>query len=159
MDKRVIDSRMVVDGDSVRRRRQSAQCMDLFTSYEVAELRFPKILKANDRCEAFNEEKLRTGIFRAIEKRPVTAEMAISRVKHQLYTHSDRAVCSSQLGDWVMLQLRSLDKVAYIRFASVHKNFAYVDKFLQEIQRVENDLPAHIKKNQLDLLDSNGEDN
>lgn len=161
-DTRVIDSRVIGDGDSIRRRRQCEKCNDRFTSYETAELRFPIIVKVDGRREVFNETKLRTGILRAIEKRPVATEMAetaIATVKHKLCAQGEREMHCSQLGDWVMSELRALDKVAYIRFASVYKNFEDVDEFLEEIKRIENDLPPDIQENQLQLLNFDGTDN
>jgi len=161
MDTRVIDSRLVGEGDQIRRRRECTECKERFTTYESAELNFPRILKSDGRREPFSEDKLRGGMLRAIEKRPVAmerVEVAISQIKHKLRTEGEREVKSRKLGDWVMEQLRSLDQVAYVRFASVYRSFEDVRAFLDEIERLENDLPPEIKESQLDLLKSDGEE-
>lgn len=161
MDTRVIDSRLVGEGDQIRRRRECTKCIERFTTYESAELNLPRILKSDGRREPFNEKKLRGGIIRAIEKRPVETdrvEVAISQIKHKLRTEGEREVKSRKLGDWVMEQLRGLDQVAYVRFASVYRSFEDVRAFLDEIERLENDLPPEIKESQLDLLRSDGEE-
>jgi len=161
MDTRVIDSRLVGEGDQIRRRRECIRCTERFTTYESAELNFPRILKSDGRREPFSEDKLRGGILRAIEKRPVAmerVEVSISQIKHKLRTEGEREVKSRKLGDWVMEQLRTLDQVAYVRFASVYRSFEDVRAFLEEIERLENDLPPEIKESQLDLLKSDGEE-
>jgi transcriptional repressor NrdR len=162
MDTRVIDSRLVGEGDQIRRRRECTKCTERFTTYESAELNLPRILKSDGRREPYNEDKLRGGIMRAIEKRPVAmdkVEVAVSQIKHKLRTEGEREVNSRKLGDWVMEQLRTLDQVAYVRFASVYRSFEDVRAFLDEIERLENDLPPEIKESQLDLLKSDGEEN
>jgi len=161
MDTRVIDSRLVGAGDQIRRRRECIKCTERFTTYESAELNFPRILKSDGRREPFSEDKLRGGILRAIEKRPVAmerVEVAISLIKHKLRTEGEREVKSRKLGDWVMEELRTLDQVAYVRFASVYRSFEDVRAFLEEIEQLENDLPPEIKESQLDLLKSDGEE-
>lgn len=161
MDTRVIDSRLVGAGDQIRRRRECIKCTERFTTYESAELNFPRILKSDGRREPFSEDKLRGGILRAIEKRPVAmerVEVAISQIKHKLRTEGEREVKSRKLGDWVMEELRTLDQVAYVRFASVYRSFEDVRAFLEEIEQLENDLPPEIKESQLDLLKSDGEE-
>jgi len=161
MDTRVIDSRLVGVGDQIRRRRECIKCTERFTTYESAELNFPRILKSDGRREPFSEDKLRGGILRAIEKRPVSmerVEVAISQIKHKLRTEGEREVKSRKLGDWVMEELRTLDQVAYVRFASVYRSFEDVRAFLEEIEQLENDLPPEIKESQLDLLKSDGEE-
>lgn len=161
MDTRVIDSRLVGEGDQIRRRRECTKCSERFTTYESAELNLPRILKSDGRREPFDETKLRGGILRAIEKRPVATdrvEVAVSQIKHKLRTEGEREINSRKLGDWVMEQLRTLDQVAYVRFASVYRSFEDVRAFLDEIERLENDLPPEIKKSQLDLLKSDGDE-
>lgn len=162
MDTRVIDSRLVGVGDQIRRRRECTQCKERFTTYEVAELNYPRIIKSDGRREPFKEEKLRGGILRALEKRPVEmdrVELAISLIKHKLRSLGEREVKSRVLGDMVMEQLRSMDQVAYVRFASVYRSFEDVRAFLEEIERLENELPPELKKSQLDLLQSDGDEN
>ncbi len=161
MDTRVIDSRLVGEGDQTRRRRECTKCKERFTTYESAELNLPRILKSDGRREPYNEGKLRGGILRAIEKRPVAmdrVEGAVARIKYKLSTEGEREVKSRKLGDWVMGQLRDLDQVAYVRFASVYRSFEDVRAFLDEIELLENDLPPEIKESQLDLLKSDGEE-
>ena len=155
VDTRVIDSRLVGEGDQIRRRRECTECKERFTSYESAELNYPRIIKSDNRREQFNEVKLRSGIMRALEKRPVQmdrVELAVSRVSHKLRAAGEREVKARKLGDWVMEELRTIDQVAYVRFASVYHSFEDVRAFLEEIERLEHVLPPEIKKDQLDLL-------
>jgi len=137
---RVIDSRLVAGGDQVRRRRECAACQERFTTFELAELVMPKVIKRNGQREPFNEEKLRSGILRAIEKRPVSVEdveAALNRIKHQLRATGEREVASDLVGEAVMAQLQQLDEVAYVRFASVYLRFQHLDEFRREIERLE----------------------
>jgi len=153
---RVIDSRLVGDaGGQVRRRRVCSRCKERFTTYETAELSLPRIIKSDDRREPFQEDKLRSGMLRALEKRPVgmdRIEMSIDRIKRHLRESGEREVPSRMLGDWVMEQLRVLDQVAYVRFASVYRSFEDVRAFLEEIERLEQELPPEARAQQLDLL-------
>jgi len=152
---KVIDSRLVGEGDQIRRRRQCVECEERFTSYESAELNYPRIIKSDGRREQFMEDKLRAGILRALEKRPVEmekVEIAISHIKHKLRALGEREVKSRKAGDWVMHELRGMDQVAYVRFASVYRSFEDVKAFLEEIERLESELPPELKENQLDLL-------
>ena len=163
LDTRVIDSRLVGEGDQIRRRRECMECKERYTTYESAELNYPRIIKSDGRREQFMEDKLRGGIVRALEKRPVAmeqVEVAIAHIKHKLRALGDREVKSRKLGDWVMTELRALDQVAYVRFASVYRSFEDVKAFLEEIERLEHELPPELRKNQLDLLpDNNDSDN
>lgn len=162
LDTRVIDSRLVGEGDQIRRRRECTGCNERFTTYETAELNYPCIIKSDGRREPFNEDKLRGGILRALEKRPVEMdriEIAISHIEHTLRASGEREVKSRKLGDWVMEQLRSLDQVAYVRFASVYRSFEDVRAFLEEIERLENELPPELRESQLDMLKTDGEEN
>jgi transcriptional repressor NrdR len=130
-------------------------CTERFTTYETAELNYPRITKTDGRREPFNETKLRNGILRALEKRPVnmeSVEVSISHIKHKLRAAGEREVKSGRIGNWVMEELRKIDKVAYVRFASVYRSFEDVRAFLEEIERLENELPPEIQKDQLDLL-------
>ena len=154
-DTRVIDSRLVGEGDQIRRRRECVDCKERFTTYELAELNYPHINKSDGRREQFSEEKLRAGVLRALEKRPVDmeqVEVALARIKHKLRAAGEREVKSRTIGDWVMEELRGMDQVAYVRFASVYRSFEDVRAFLDEIERLENELPPEIRKDQLDLL-------
>lgn len=155
-DTRVIDSRLADEGDQVRRRRECMECRERFTTYEAAEFNYPRIIKSDGRRELFIDDKLRSGILRALEKRPVAmedVEIAISRIKHKLRSLGEREVKSRKVGDWVMEELKAVDEVAYLRFASVYQSFADVRAFLEEIERLEGELPAELKKAQMDLLD------
>lgn len=161
MDTRVIDSRLVGEGDQIRRRRECTECTERFTSYESAELNYPRIIKSDNRREQFSEEKLRAGIMRALEKRPVEmdrVELAVSHIEHKLRALGEREVKARKIGDWVMEELRALDQVAYVRFASVYQSFEDVRAFLEEIERLEHELPPEIKKDQLNLLPGEEED-
>lgn len=141
-DTRVIDSRLANEGDMVRRRRECLTCAERFTTFESAELVLPRIVKRDGAREPFNEDKLRAGMLRALEKRPVGTEAiegAIGRIKHHLRATGDREVNARQLGDWVMNELRALDQVAYVRFASVYLSFQDIDAFREEIERLQQD--------------------
>lgn len=138
---KVIDSRLASEGFSVRRRRECLTCGERFTTFETAELVMPRIIKSDGSREPFNEEKLRLGIQRALEKRPVSTEQieqAINRIKQQTRATGEREVRGSDIGEWVMEALRKLDEVAYVRFASVYRSFQDVDAFRKEIERLEN---------------------
>lgn len=140
-DTRVVDSRLSHDGDQVRRRRECAECKERFTSFEVAELTLPRMIKSNGSREPFREDKLRAGMLRALEKRPVDAnriEAAINRIKKALMTRGDREVSCRDVGELVMQELSSLDHVAYVRFASVYRSFQDVKEFRDVIDRLEN---------------------
>lgn len=159
-DTRVVDSRLLGDGDQIRRRRECQSCKARFTTYETAELSLPRIIKNDGRRETFNDEKLRTGILKALEKRPVATdrvEQAVNEVKRRVRESGEREVDSVRVGEWVMDALRRLDQVAYVRFASVYRSFEDVRAFLEEIERLENDLPPHLREQQLELLASSKE--
>ena len=154
-DTKVIDSRLVADGDQVRRRRECVQCRDRFTTYELAELLMPRVIKRDDTREPFDEEKLRSGLHRALEKRPVSVEQieaALSQIKRFLQSTGEREIPSQIIGEKVMDQLRQLDDVAYVRFASVYRSFADVKAFQEEIERLESEPTAEEKKDQISLL-------
>ena len=141
-DTKVIDSRLVAEGDQVRRRRECLSCADRFTTYEVAELLMPKLIKQNGSREPFDEAKMRAGIDRALEKRPVAEEeieAAITQIKHQLQATGEREIKSRVVGEMVMDALRGLDEVAYVRFASVYRSFQDVSEFQAEIDRLQAD--------------------
>ena len=138
-DTKVIDSRLAGEGDQIRRRRECLVCKERFTTYETAELRMPQIVKGNGQREDFSSAKLRTGFQRALHKRPVTTELvdaAITRIEQKLLALGEREVDSRRLGEMVMEELRKLDKVAYIRFASVYRSFSDVDDFRDAIREV-----------------------
>jgi len=139
-DTRVIDSRLADDGNQVRRRRECAECSERFTTYENAELNLPRIVKTDGSRESFNEDKLRSGFCKALEKRPVSMEQideSVSRIKQKLLSAGERELAARQIGDWVMDELKTLDHVAYIRFASVYLSFEDVDAFREAIEKLE----------------------
>ncbi len=139
-DTRVIDSRLASEGDQVRRRRECTRCNERFTTYESAELMLPRMVKSDGTREPFDERKLRTGMQRALEKRPVATEAveaAISRIKKRMQASGERELATRQLGEWVMAELRDLDQVAYVRFASVYRSFEDVSAFREVIEGLE----------------------
>ncbi len=139
-DTRVIDSRLASEGDQVRRRRECTSCKERFTTYEVAELTLPKLIKRDGARESFNEGKLRSGMLRALEKRPVKSdaiEAAISRIKKAMTAMGDREVSADRLGELVMKELKTLDHVAFVRFASVYRSFQDVNEFTEIIESMQ----------------------
>ncbi|WP_373187983.1 transcriptional regulator NrdR [Halopseudomonas sp.] len=138
-DTKVIDSRLVAEGDQVRRRRECLACQERFTTFETAELVLPRIIKGDGRRQPFDEEKLRAGMQRALEKRPVSVEQieaAIGHIKHRLRATGEREVPAMVVGEMVMNELKQLDEVAYIRFASVYRRFQDLNQFREEIERL-----------------------
>lgn len=138
-DTKVIDSRLVAEGNQVRRRRECITCEERFTTFETAELVMPRLIKGNGNREPFNEDKLRAGILKALEKRPVSMEQvenSIAHVKHELRATGEREVPSKMVGEKVMNELKKLDEVAYVRFASVYRSFKDLNEFREEIDRI-----------------------
>jgi transcriptional repressor NrdR len=139
-DTKVIDSRLVAEGDQVRRRRECVSCAERFTTYEVAELLMPKLIKQDGSREPFDEQKMRAGFQRALEKRPVGVEemeAAITHIKHSLRATGERELKSRVVGELVMDALRELDDVGYVRFASVYRSFQDLSEFQEEIARLQ----------------------
>lgn len=152
-DTRVIDSRVSDDGATIRRRRECAACGERFSTLETIELKLPAIIKGDGRREAFDARKLRAGFDRALQKRPVSEEdieAAVRAVVHQLRMTTEREVASRRVGEFVMTELRKLDHVGYVRFASVYRSFEDVADFREELDRLERDMPVD---NQLPLLE------
>ena len=140
-DSKVVDSRLSAEGDAIRRRRMCVSCSERFTTYETAELSLPRLVKRDASREVFDEQKLRAGIMRALEKRPVSMDAidnAVKSITRKLWATGEREVQSRLVGDWVMDALRELDEVAYVRFASVYRSFQDVNAFREEIERMEN---------------------
>lgn len=140
-DTKVLDSRLVSEGAQVRRRRTCGHCQERFTTFEVAELQMPRLIKSDGSRESFDEDKLRSGIVKAIEKRPVSVEAietAITRIKEKLQATGERELPSRIIGEAVMEELKRLDQVAYVRFASVYRSFKDISEFREEIERLEN---------------------
>lgn len=142
IDTKVIDSRAVGgDGQQIRRRRECITCAARFTTYETIEISLPRVLKKDGSFVQFNEEKIRAGILRALEKRPVNLEavdLIIRRIVNRLRATGEREVSTQLIGEWVMSELKSLDAVAYVRFASVYRRFEDVEAFHAEIQRLKS---------------------
>ncbi len=139
-DSKVIDSRLVSESNQVRRRRECVTCKERFTTYEIAELILPRIIKNDGRRSPFDEEKLRRGMTRALEKRPVSVEvidLAVNKIIHQLRSSGEKEISSKLIGELVMQELREVDQVAYVRFASVYRSFQDVNAFKEEIDRLE----------------------
>jgi transcriptional repressor NrdR len=139
-DTKVIDSRLVAEGGQVRRRRECLSCSERFTTFETAELLMPHVVKSDGSRELFNEKKMRSGLLRALEKRPVSVEQieaATNHIKHALQVNGEREVPSRHVGEKVMEQLWQLDEVAYVRFASVYRSFQDLSEFRAELDRLE----------------------
>lgn len=154
-DTRVVDSRLVSDGEQIRRRRECSKCKERFTTYERAELTMPRIIKQDGTRVPFDEDRLRGGMSRALEKRPVASdliEIAINKIKHALVASGEREIRSRQIGELVMQELRALDEVAYVRFASVYRRFQDANDFREELERLERELSPDLKRDQLSLL-------
>ena len=144
---KVIDSRLVADGGQVRRRRECLGCKERFTTYELAELVMPRIIKQNGSREPFDEEKLRGGFLRALEKRPVSVEEIekwITHIKHQLRATGKRELPSDEVDSHVMEALKAMDQVAYVRFASVYRSFQDLSEFRDAIESLEAEPPAEM---------------
>ena len=138
-DTKVIDSRLVADGASVRRRRECNHSKERFTTFETAELVMPRVIKTDGSREPFNEDKLRNGLLRALEKRPVSLELmeqAINKIKSSIRATGEREISSNFVGSLVMENLKQIDKVAYVRFASVYRSFEDIREFGEEIARL-----------------------
>ena len=136
------DSRLVADGNQVRRRRECQECGERFTTFESAELVLPRVIKSNGNRQPFDEDKLRSGLTRALEKRPVSLEVVestIDKIKHKLRATGEREIKTREVGEIVMEALRELDDVAYVRFASVYRSFQDVNEFREEIERMDKE--------------------
>lgn len=152
---KVIDSRLAADGRQIRRRRQCLDCNERFTTFETAELVMPRLVKNDDSRQPFDEDKLRNSMARALEKRPVSSEQleqSIGRLVHKLRTMGEREVPSRLVGDLVMEELRALDEVAYVRFASVYRRFQDITEFEDEIRRLQKISDAAANREQMSLL-------
>ncbi|MBM4196944.1 MAG: transcriptional regulator NrdR [Gammaproteobacteria bacterium] len=152
---KVIDSRLAGEGHQIRRRRECLSCGERFTTFETAELVMPRVVKRDESREPFDEAKLRNGIVRALEKRPIgmdDVERAIARIVHGLQTMGEREIPSRLVGEMVMDELRNLDEVAYVRFASVYRSFQDVTEFQDEIRRLRERDDAEGRRDQMSLL-------
>lgn len=152
----MIDSRLSQEGMQVRRRRICQQCQSRFTTYEIAQLPLPKILKSDGSKQTYSPSKVLAGINRALEKRPVKPEeidQALARIQHKLALCDQKEVPSRMVGDLVMEELKRLDQVAYVRFASVYLSFEDVGAFRDEIEMLESQPGPEIRRRQMNLLD------
>ena len=155
-DTRVVDSRLASEGDQVRRRREclSATCKERFSTFEYAIFNMPMVLKSSGETHGFNEHKLRAGLIRATQKRPVDVKAidnAILKIKKRILKLDKSEINSSQIGEYVMEELRTLDDVAYIRFASVYHDFNDIGEFIDAIERLENSPSSESRKRQIKL--------
>ncbi len=152
---KVIDSRLAGDGRQIRRRRQCLRCNERFTTFETAELVMPRIVKNDNSRQPFDESKVRNSMRRALEKRPVPSdefEQAVGKLVHKLRTMGEREVPSRLVGELVMEELRGLDEVAYVRYASVYRSFQDVTEFQEEIKRLQEISDATASREQMSLL-------
>ena len=155
-DTRVVDSRLANESTQVRRRRECVSCESRFTTYEAPMLNMPMVIKNDGSRDTFDERRVRNGIMRALEKRPVSAEQiedAMSRIKRQLSVLDEREVASRQIGDLVMRELLSMDHVAYIRFASVYLSFEDIKSFEELIKRLESEPTPEMQLRQVPLIE------
>ena len=152
---KVIDSRLAGEGRQVRRRRECAACRERFTTFESPELLMPRLIKRDKTREPFDETKLRAGIVRALEKRPVSSEAIeeiVLRIKHRLQTEGEQEVPARIVGEMVMEALQAIDEVAYVRFASVYRSFQDVTEFQDEIRRLQEKSSEQSRRDQMSLL-------
>ena len=154
-DTRVVDSRVAGDGMQIRRRRECAKCASRFNTYETPELIAPRVIKAGGIREAFSEDKLRNGMLRALEKRPVETrevERSIRSLLKEIRSVEESEIPSSLIGEWVMRELSQLDQVAYVRFASVYRRFEDIQAFRNEIEMLESENTGSEDERQISLL-------
>jgi transcriptional repressor NrdR len=138
---KVIDSRFVDESNQIRRRRACThkKCTERFTTYETVELALPSIIKRDGRRSHFDEKKVRYGLVKSLEKRPIQIdkiEEIVSRIKKKLRATGEREVASNKVGEWIMDELHAIDQVAYVRFASVYRDFEDIDAFRSEIDNL-----------------------
>lgn len=138
-DSKVIDSRPVSDGNSIRRRRECLQCQKRFTTFEVIETVQIVVVKKGGSKELFDRNKLLAGVMKACQKRPVNADALVSEIESELQNSLTIEVSSSRLGEMVMQKLKARDEVAYVRFASVYREFKDLDTFLTELRELKNE--------------------
>lgn len=156
---KVTDSRLAGEGQQIRRRRECLKCGERFTTFETAELVMPRVVKNDASREPFDEAKLRASMQKALEKRPVSSERvdaAVAHICHKLRTLGEREVASRVIGELAMDELRHLDEVAYVRFASVYRSFQDVEAFREEIERLRHRPPREVSESQLPLWTRDG---
>lgn len=142
-DTKVIDSRLAAEGSQVRRRRQCNHCQERFTTFEVVEVVMPRIIKSSGKIEPFDADKLRRSIMLPLQKRPITIDeqdAMISRIEKRLRQMGEREILSKVLGEIVMSELKEVDDVAYVRFASVYRDFQDIAAFQKELANIRPDI-------------------
>ena len=152
---KVVDSRLAGDGYQTRRRRECMECSERFTTYESAELLLPKLIKRDESREPFNESKLRSGILVATEKRPISSESIeelISRIIRKVQKLGEREIQSRILGEIVMLELREIDEIAFVRYASVYRRFQDIEEFEKEIESLRDKPSAADSRSQISIF-------
>ena len=152
---KVVDSRLAGDGYQTRRRRECMECSERFTTYESAELLLPKLIKRDESREPFNESKLRSGILVATEKRPISSESIeelISRISRKVQKLGEREIQSRILGEIVMLELREIDEIAFVRYASVYRRFQDIEEFEKEIESLRDTPSAADSRSQISIF-------
>ena len=152
---KVVDSRLAGDGYQIRRRRECTGCAERFTTFESAEFVLPKLVKTDESREPFNEAKLRSGILKATEKRPISSEVIeelISRVIRKVQKMGEREIQSRLLGEIVIEELREIDEIAFIRYASVYRRFQDVEEFEKEIESLRDATPMEKKRTQISIF-------
>ena len=160
-DTKVTDSRLASEGHQIRRRRECLSCGERFTTFETAELVMPQVVKNDSTRQPFDEGKLRGGVMKALEKRPVgrdEVEAAIERVCHRLRVFGEREIASRTIGEIVMEELRQLDEVAYVRYASVYHRFHDVDSFREQLEQLDKSRRRDPAAGQMSLLPTQGRD-
>ena len=135
-DSKVIDSRPVEENNSIRRRRECLECHTRFTTYEIIDVYQPVVIKKDGTKELFDKNKLLSGLMRACHKRPVDAEAVANEIEATIFNTMRREIPSQKIGDLAMEKLKELDAVAYVRFASVHREFKDVESFMREIHEL-----------------------
>lgn len=138
-DTKVIDSRLSGEGTQIRRRRECLRCQERFTTFESIEINMPRVIKSHGERASFDEEKMRKGMLKALEKRPVNTaaiEEAIKRIIRKLRETNEQEIKASFIGELVMAELRNLDQVAFVRFASVYKSFQDINEFKDVVNQL-----------------------
>jgi len=157
---KVVDSRLAGDGYQTRRRRECIECSERFTTFESAELVLPKLIKRDESREPFNESKLRAGILVATEKRPISSESIeelISRIIRKVQKLGEREIQSRTLGEIVMLELREIDEIAFVRYASVYRRFQDIEEFEKEIESLRDTPSASDSRSQISIFQDEDE--
>jgi transcriptional repressor NrdR len=152
---KVVDSRLAGDGYQIRRRRECTGCAERFTTFESAEFVLPKLVKTDESREPFDEAKLRSGILKATEKRPISSEVIeelISRVIRKVQKMGEREIQSRLLGEIVIDELREIDEIAFVRYASVYRRFQDVEEFEKEIESLRDATPMEKKRTQISIF-------